>query len=159
MKKFIDALGRYWVVDINVATIKRVKALTEINLLTVVEGELVERLSSDPILLCDVLYGVCKPQADREGISDEDFGAGLAGDAIADATTCLIEALVEFFPEPRRRLLQRAAAKFQQLQIKAFQMIETKLENSTIETNLLRQLENELQQAIPNNLSFASPES
>jgi hypothetical protein len=158
MKKFIDAQGRYWVVDINVATIKRVKALTEINLLTVVEGELVERLSSDPILLCDVLYGVCKPQADREGISDEDFGTGLAGDAIADATTSLIEALVEFFPEPRRRLLQRAAAKFQQVQTKAFQMIETKLESTNVESQILARLEQDLQQALPNNSSFASPE-
>jgi hypothetical protein len=158
MKKFIDAQGRYWVVDINVATIKRVKALTEINLLTVVEGELVEQLSSDPILLCDVLYAVCKPQADREEISDEDFGTGLAGDAISEATKALIEALVEFFPEPRRRLLQKAAAKFQQVQTKAFQMIETKLESTNIESQILARLEQDLQQALPNNSSFASPE-
>lgn len=158
MKKFIDAQGRYWVVDINVATIKRVKAVAGLNLLEVVDGELVEQLSSDPILLCDVLYAVCKPQADREEISDEDFGTGLAGDAISEATKALIEALVEFFPEPRRRLLQKAAAKFHQVQTKAFQMIETKLESTNIESQILARLEQDLQQALPNNSSFASPE-
>jgi hypothetical protein len=155
MKKFIDSQGRPWVVDVNVATIKRVKGLAGINLLEVVEGELVERLSSDPILLCDVLYSVCKPQADREGVSDEDFGTGLAGEAISEATKALVEALVDFFPEPRRRLLQKAAAKFHQVQTKAFQMIETKLESSDIEVQIMQQLKQELQQAIPSISSSA----
>ena len=158
MKKFIDAKGRPWVVEVHVATIKRVKTLAGINLLEVVEGELVERLSSDPILLCDVLYSVCKPQADREGVSDEDFGTGLAGEAISEAAKALIEALVDFFPEPRRRLLQKAAAKFHQVQTKAFQMIEMKLESSNIESQILERLEQDLQQAIPSNSSSASPE-
>lgn len=158
MKKFIDSKGRPWVVEVHVATIKRVKTLAGINLLEVVEGELVERLSSDPILLCDVLYSVCKPQADREGVSDEDFGTGLAGEAISEATKALIEALVDFFPEPRRRLLQKAAAKFHQVQTKAFQMIETKLESTNIESQILERLEQDLQLAIPSNSSSASPD-
>jgi hypothetical protein len=37
-------------------------------------------------------------------------------------------------------------------------MIETKLESTNIESQILARLEQDLQQALPNNSSFASPE-
>ena len=144
MKNFVDAAGRVWVVDVNVATIKRVRALAGVNLLEVVEGDLIERLSGDPILLADVLYAVCQPQATRENVSDEQFGEGLAGDVISLATTAMLDSLVAFFPEPRRRLLEKAAAKYRQVQDKALAMIEAKLESPQLETRILRQLDREL---------------
>ena len=144
MKNFVDVAGRVWVVDVNVATIKRVRSLAGVNLLEVVEGDLIERLSGDPILLADVLYAICQPQALRDNVADEQFGEALAGDAISLATTALLESLVAFFPEPRRRLLEKAAAKYRQVQDKAMAMIEAKLESPQLETRLLRQLEREL---------------
>ena len=144
MKNFVDVAGRVWVVDVNVATIKRVRAVAGVNLLEVVEGDLIERLSGDPILLADVLYAVCQPQALRDNISDEQFGEALAGDVISLATAAMLDSLVAFFPEPRRRLLEKAAAKYRQVQDKAMAMIEAKLESPQLETRLLRQLEREL---------------
>ncbi len=159
MQKFVDATGRVWVVEINVATIKRVRTLAGINLLEVVEGELIERLSSDPVLLCDVLYAVCQPQAAKEDVSDEAFGEGLAGDAITEATTALIEALVAFFPEPRRRLLTKAAAKYQSVQNRALAMVEAKLDSPQMETRILDQLASELVRQESSGSSTASPAS
>lgn len=159
MNKFVDATGREWAVEVNVATIKRVRSLAGVNLLEVVEGELIERLSGDPVLLCDVLCAVCRPQAQREDVSDEAFGEGLAGDAIAEATAALIEGLVAFFPEPRRRLLEKAAAKYRQVQTKALAMVETKLDSPGFETELMRRLETELARETSNDSSTASPES
>ncbi len=144
MKNFVDAAGRVWVVDVNVATIKRVRSLAGVNLLEVVEGDLIERLSGDPVLLADVLYAVCQPQAARDNVSDEQFGEGLAGDVISLATTAMLDSLVAFFPEPRRRLLEKAAAKYRQVQEKALAMIEAKLESPQLENRLLRQLDREL---------------
>jgi hypothetical protein len=141
MQKFVDAAGRIWVVEINVATIKRVRSLAGVNLLEVVDGELIERLSSDPILLCDVLYAVCQPQAQRDSVTDEAFGIGLAGDVIAEATTALVEGLVAFFPEPRRRLLEKAAAKYREVQTKAMSMVEAKLDSPQFQARLLNQLD------------------
>ena len=144
MRNFIDSSGRVWVVDINVATVKRVKALAQINLLEVVQGELIERLSTDPVLLADVLYAVCQPQALREQVSDEAFGQALAGDVIDRATTALLEGLIEFFPEPRRRLLEKATAKYRQVQTKALELLEANLDNPQLEAKILQQLQDEL---------------
>ena len=98
MHTFTDAIGRTWSVAINVDTVRRVKALASVNLMDVVEGQLVARLQTDPVLLCDVLYAVCKPQADAQNVTDEDFGRSMAGDAIEAATEALLEDLTDFFP-------------------------------------------------------------
>ena len=100
MKSFTDSLGRAWTLVVNVATIKRVRALCGVDLNSVIEVEdgkpsakLLERLSSDPVLLVDVLYAVCKPECDRLGVSDEDFGSAMAGDSVDAATQALLELL------------------------------------------------------------------
>jgi hypothetical protein len=102
MKTFTDNAGRTWTVAINVDAIKRVKGLLDVNLLEIVEGTLIEKLIRDPVLLCDVIYAVCKPQADEQNISDEDFGRAMAGDAIEHATRALLDELVGFSPKPER---------------------------------------------------------
>ena len=50
-----------------------------------------------------MLYAVCKPQADERGVSDEEFGRSMAGDAIESATVALLEDIVGFCPSPRDR--------------------------------------------------------
>ena len=149
MRNFIDSSGRVWVVDISVATIKRVRTLTGINLLEVIQGELIEQLSSDPILLADCLYAVCQPQAVREGVSDEAFGQSLAGDVIDRATTALLEGLIEFFPEPKRRLLEKATAKYRQVQTQALALVEARLDSFELEAKILKDLEAELRLPAP----------
>lgn len=149
MRNFIDSSGRVWVVDVSVATIKRVRTLTGINLLEVIQGELIEQLSSDPILLADCLYAVCQPQAVREGVSDEAFGQSLAGDVIDRATTALLEGLIEFFPEPKRRLLEKATAKYRQVQTQALALVEARLDSPELEAKILKDLEAELRLPAP----------
>ena len=149
MRNFIDSSGRVWVIDVSVATIKRVRTLTGVNLLEVIQGELIEQLSSDPILLADCLYAVCQPQAVREGVSDEAFGQALAGDVIDRATTALLEGLIEFFPEPKRRLLEKATAKYRQVQTQALALVEAKLDSPELEAKILKDLEAELRLPAP----------
>src|SRR5262245_66118902 len=98
VKTFNDNAGRTWTVAINVDAIKRVRGLLSVDLLEVVEGKLIETLIRDPILLCDVVYAVCKPEADAKHVSDEDFGRAMSGDAIDHATKALLEDLVDFSP-------------------------------------------------------------
>lgn len=158
MHQFTDRAGRRWLIQIDVSTIKRVRSITGVNLLDIVAGELIERLSNDPLILADVLFAVIQPQAVTQGITDEAFGQGLAGNAIAEATTALLEAMVDFFPEPKGRLIGKAATKYQQVQTKALAMIEAKIDSPALETQLLRQLENELQLPMSNDSSTESPE-
>lgn len=103
MKTFTDNAGRTWTIAINVDAIKRVRGLVDVNLLDILDGKLIERLYRDPVLLCDAVYAVCKPEADARGVSDEDFGRAMAGDAIEQATKALLEELVNFSPSPRDR--------------------------------------------------------
>ncbi|MCL2645442.1 MAG: hypothetical protein FWD61_00385 [Phycisphaerales bacterium] len=133
MKTFVDNAGRTWTVSINVDTVKRVRDLAQVNLLEVIEGKLLNRLIGDPVLLCDVIYAVCKPEADAKSISDVDFGRSMAGDAIDGATTALLEDLVDFFPQSRRQVLSKALAKLRKFETAALQTVETRLESPELD--------------------------
>lgn len=116
MRTFTDTAGRTWSIVITVDTIKRVRALTGTDLLAVAGGDLLERLSSDPVLLADVLYAVITPEANQRQVTETEVGRALAGDVIAAATAALLEELVDFFPAPKRTLLRSALAKLHEVE-------------------------------------------
>lgn len=105
MRTFTDNAGRTWDIIINVASIKRVRGVLGIDLYALIDdgckplGELV----ADPVRLADVLYCLCKEEAEKKGVSDEDFGRSLYGDAILRAADAFLEELIDFFPDPRTR--------------------------------------------------------
>jgi hypothetical protein len=105
MHTFTDNAGRTWTVAINVAAVKRVRGLVNIDLYKLVDdgfkplGELI----ADPVQLADVLYCLCKDEADARNVSDEDFGRALYGDAITMAAEAFVEELIDFFPDARAR--------------------------------------------------------
>lgn len=140
MKTFVDNAGRTWTVALNVDAIKRVRDLASVNLLEVIEGKLLDRLISDPILLCDVIYAVCKPEADTKHIVDVDFGRAMGGDAIDGATTALLEELVDFFPQARRRVLGKALDKLRKLEAAALTAVEARLDSAELEKRLAAEL-------------------
>ncbi len=134
MKTFTDNIDRSWDVAINVAAVKRVRDLVRVDLLEIVEGSLIEKLIRDPILLCDIVYAVCKPQADEREVGDEDFGRAMAGDAIEHATTALLEDLVSFCPSPRdRKNLGRVLEATTRVMDRARDLIEQKLDSGELE--------------------------
>lgn len=134
MKTFTDNGGRTWTVSITVNAIKRVRGLLDVDLLEVVGGKLIDRLITDPVLLCDIVYAVCKPEADAQGVSDEDFGKAMAGDAIEHATTALLEELVSFSPSPRDRAnLKKVLETTQRVMDKARDLIEQKIESGELD--------------------------
>ena len=119
MREFTDTTGRKWAVEVNATTLKRVRGLLDINLLTVLEDEckLLADLHSDPILLVDVLYVLCRDQAEKAGVSDEDFGRAMSGDVIEAGLAALLEELTSFFPKPQhRQVMGQALAKLRRIQ-------------------------------------------
>lgn len=148
MKTFIDNLGRTWTLVVNVATIKRVRALCDVDLNTVIEVEegkpsakLLERLSTDPVLLVDVLYAVCKPECDQKNITDEDFGSAMAGDAISQATAALLDEIIDFFPEAKRLAFQKILSASRRFEEAAKKRLAATLEDSKFEDTLVSELE------------------
>ena len=134
MKSFTDNTGRTWTLSVTVGTIKRVRALCNVDLAGVISIEsgaqpkvdLLERLGCDPVLLVDVLYAVCKPEADAKGVSDEEFGQAMSGDAIEMATTALLDEVIDFFPETKRKVFRKildATRRFENRGKKALQTL------------------------------------
>ena len=148
MKSFTDNKGRTWTLDVTVATVKRVRSLCRVDLNSIVEldknnrpsAELLERLSSDPVLLVDVLYAVCKPQADKQNITDEDFGEAMAGDAIEHATTALLEEVIDFFPEAKRLVMQKILSASRRFEAAARKKLQAELNNG-FESRVVSELE------------------
>ena len=149
MKSFTDNLGRTWTLVVNVAAIKRVRALCGVDLNAIVEidknnnptAELLERLSTDPVLLVDVLYAVCKTECDQKGVSDEDFGAAMAGDAIEQATAALLDEVVDFFPTAKRAALQKILAATRRIETLAKKKLGDLLSSPEFEEKLVSELE------------------
>ena len=105
MHSFVDNSRRTWEVEINVTAVKRIRGLLGIDLYSLVDDRFksLSKLVSDPVTLADVLYCLCKDQADKQSITDEDFGRALAGDAITQAADAFVEELIDFFPDARAR--------------------------------------------------------
>ena len=105
MHTFTDNAGRTWTITINVAAIKRVRGLLGIDLYKLVDDGFkpLADLIGDPVQLADVLFVLCKDEADARQVTDEDFGRALYGDAITLAAEAFVEELVDFFPDARVR--------------------------------------------------------
>ncbi len=144
MKTFKDEAGRTWTLAVNVSAIKRVRDLIDVDLMQLVEGEakLIERLYTDPILLVDVLYAICKPQADKESVTDEQFGEAMAGDAIELATTALLDDIISFFPSSRsRERITKVMAKFRAVIEKVHDKLDVAVDSPALERKLEEVLE------------------
>jgi hypothetical protein len=113
MPVFADTKGRQWEVAVTVTTLVKAKSLLQIDLLTIIDKDspLLARLIEDPVLLCNLLYVTVKEQADALKITDEEFGRGLSGDTLNDATRAFLEGLACFFRSTTKRTALKAVTK------------------------------------------------
>jgi hypothetical protein len=140
MTNFKDNAGRDWQLAVNVDSIKRVRGLADVDLLQAVEGTLLNTLSEDPVKLVDVLFALVKPAADKLGISDEAFGAAMAGDAIEHATTAFMSELINFFPTAKRTAIRAAREKYCEVLTKTYAATTAKVRELDVDALLLKAL-------------------
>jgi len=135
MKTFTDTAGRTWTIALTIDAAKRVKSLLDVNLLELEAGDppLLTRLGTDVILLCDVIFALVKPQADAAGVTDEEFGRALGGEAILAAQTALYEELVDFFRKLGRGDLAKAVDAQRRMIDLAVARIETRIDGMDLE--------------------------
>lgn len=105
MHTFKDNADRTWSLNISVFAVKRCRALLNVNIYGLVTDGFagMDDLLADPCKLVDVLFVLCMDEAKTAGVSDEDFGRGLAGDALQRASDAFVDELIDFFPDPRAR--------------------------------------------------------
>jgi len=132
MHTFTDNAGRVWTIAVNVATIKRVQGLLKVNLYKLLDDNFkgLGELLGDIIQLVDVLYCLCKEEAEARKVSDEDFGRAMFGDAIHQATEAFLEELIDFFPDPKvRRSLRKIIAESRKVRGRMLDRAEQVLES------------------------------
>jgi hypothetical protein len=127
MNNFKDANGLAWELALDIVTAKRVKSTLGVDLLADVDAVLI-KLGDDLVLLVDVLYVLCRPQADARKLSDEDFGRALRGDSIESAALALMQEIADFFPHRKQAALRKLLDKSQDLATRTLDLIDERIE-------------------------------
>lgn len=110
---FKDNEGRVWHLEIDPWAMKRVRGRTGVNLGTLLNDNLkpFRELVADPITFVDVLWVLCEEQAQKAGVTDEQFGRALRGDPLEEAGSAFEEAYLLFCPSRTRRVMTPLLAK------------------------------------------------
>lgn len=161
MKTFKDKNGKEWQIELTIGSAKRVRDYADADLISPKVGETVAKLSSNPELLVNTLYALCKPQCEAADpkISEEGFAEAFNGKAIEDATTALVDEICVFSQSPgvRQALKEIHSRTTKLIESKAAEVL-AKIRGGAIE----RQVEDELKRAEAKTLggsSTASPAS
>lgn len=160
MKQFTDTRGRAWNLEITVGTCRRVRNVLGVDLPNITLGEppLLQRLSTDVILLVDVIYVLVKPQADALSVSDQEFAEAFGGDTASVAADMFWEELIDFFRRDRRPD-QAAAIEKQRLLVRSVsRLAEQKILALDVEAMVNQQMPGELSGSSPDS-SAATPSS
>jgi hypothetical protein len=135
------ALGREWKLTIDAPKIKEVRHELKIDL-AALDGSAFDKLNADTILLIDTLWVLCRSQAGS--VTDVQFGEGLIGDAIADATKALTDAWLDFFPPEKRSLLASLVQKQAAVTTKGIALAMAKINDPNLEEKLLAAMEEKM---------------
>jgi hypothetical protein len=112
MHSFTDTTGRTWELTLTIGAAKRVKGILGVDLLDLAGGNppLITRLHTDAMLLIDTIFVILKPAAEAAGVTDEQFGEALGGDAAWNAYQAFTAELEDFFRQFHRPDLERTVA-------------------------------------------------
>lgn len=104
MRTFKTTDGAEWVIDLNIETARRLRAAMreDENLQNVDFLDYAALLTSlnDVFFAADLVYFVCKDQADERNVTAADFGRLLKGSLLFDAITAFTGEYLDFFPDP-----------------------------------------------------------
>jgi hypothetical protein len=153
---FKDTDNRTWSLELNVATLKRVKSLTEVDLLNIQDGSTLMELSRNPMQLVDVLWAIVMPQAQPMGVNDEQFGTALGGMALRDASEAFLEAITNFtlgWQPALGATLAKLHTKLNEMDLKAEQLTKAKLADPRVDEAIEKtyeKVEAEMEAALAN---------
>lgn len=107
MQTYKDKNGQDWAVELTIGAMKRVLALTKLDLRNptapsgpeLPDGQvsLSARMELDQLLLADVLFAVCYPQAQDRGVTQDQFADLLAPETVKPARDAFFAEWSDFF--------------------------------------------------------------
>ena len=107
--------GKEWLVAVDGPKIRRIREACGVDL-GARDCSQFDRLTNDPLLAQDVLWQLCRKDAEAAGLDCDQFQGLLSGDVGEAAGNALIEAVIDFFPNQQRKLLRDMLAKNQAVQ-------------------------------------------
>lgn len=106
MQQFKTLDGKDWIIKINIAAVRRVRDLVNVDLTAMLDNGMrpLGELLGDPVKFIDVLFVLVMDQAREYGISDVQFGEQMAGDVIEEAAQKFVQEVLDFFPNSKMRV-------------------------------------------------------
>ena len=141
MHAFVDNQTRTWKIRIDVNAIRLLRTQLGIDLNQVLHDKsMIRDIANDVVQLVDMLYLLVKEQCDAQQVTAESFGAALVGEAIEEASEAFIKALIDFFPQSRRRVLQAALEAAKEGQTLVMEKIDQAIEKGLMKRQLQKDL-------------------
>lgn len=102
MKLFTDIKEREWRIDLTIGSARLIdeRMKERFNGLSLLDANIVLGRLSDVFFAADLLWLVCKDQAEGEGITEEEFGRSIGGLVLFAGRNALLEEYIDFFPDP-----------------------------------------------------------
>ena len=143
MRTFQDCEGREWKLSVNLGSARRVKEQYGIDLLGFDE-RLIGRLSSEMVLMADVVFLLIEQQAKGRDIDREAFFDALDGTALESAKDALIDATVDYLPAGRQEKVRKALAKIKELDDRLIAEAEKRLNDPNFIDGVIAELQSKL---------------
>lgn len=125
---FVDAAGKRWIVDVTVATARRLRSADLIDVDDPQCLDAIIGLEARPIQLVAVLYVALAPQIEAAGLDEEGFAARFAGEVLHDAVLALLRAFARFFRSPAlREAMLQAAAGIERVEREGVEMVRERM--------------------------------
>lgn len=163
MKSFTDIKGEAWDVEINIGAAMRLKSRLDIEIDNLVKFDksqkpqdvsLLEKISTDSILLFNVIFVICEKQIQDRKLTEEDFAARFNGDTIEAATDAVLDEIINFSRPAKRKVLLQLRQISKEYQAKAGE----KLDQILADPKFSETINAEIEKTLPK-LSTNAPES
>ena len=149
MATFSDRTGKPWAVNLGVGTLLRVQERVPgpegktgprhgFDLMSIVDKDAkgLDALATDLALLASVIYAICQPEIDAEGLSIDDFFDRLDGAACEAATLAIMDAIADFSTGSKKMVLKRTIREARTAMEKADAEVEKALNDPTLSATI-----------------------
>lgn len=132
LAQFVDQRGRTWRLELNYSLAKRLREVTSLDFVNYQDGKALLAIHDSDEKLVQVLWLLCEAQAKEASVGEEEFGAGLGGDALEQAIEALEQALINFSRPARRQAIQAIRDKAHELVAAQSDLATTKIRSPKV---------------------------
>jgi hypothetical protein len=132
LSQFVDQRGRTWRLELNYSLAKRLREVTSLDFVNYQDGKALLAIHDSDEKLVQVLWLLCESQAQASSVGEEEFGAGLGGDALEQAIEALEQALINYSRPARRQAMQAIRDKAHELVAAQTDLATTKIRSPKV---------------------------